>query len=114
MNAPTQQLVTAVAICAFGIAGAACATTSETAPARADIAPSTAQTPAPGMSTDTSTSTAPSTSTMPPSATSGPDTSTANASAQSPQARKIFDQLDMNHDGMLSFQEFSRATFESK
>jgi Ca2+-binding EF-hand superfamily protein len=64
------------------------------------------------MSSDASTTA--STSTMPPSATSGPETATNGASADNSQARKIFDQLDLNHDGSLSFQEFSRATFESK
>jgi hypothetical protein len=28
------------------------------------------------------------------------------------QAKRIFDQLDLNHDGMLSLDEFSRATFQ--
>ncbi|HWC44741.1 MAG TPA: EF-hand domain-containing protein [Casimicrobiaceae bacterium] len=51
---------------------------------------------------------------MPSSATSGPQTTANGASAEGSQARKIFDQLDLNHDGSLSFEEFSRATFESK
>lgn len=42
---------------------------------------------------------------------------TANTTAtqgQGTEARRIFDQLDLNHDGVLSYQEFSRATFETK
>lgn len=148
MNAPSRKFVTAVAISVFGIAGVACATTSDTAAdtssqatgggtrtlqpilpqatagaaatpgtpgstsaARAGVATSP-QNPSTGTSSDTSTTT--STSTMPPSATSGPETATNGANAANSQARKIFDQLDLNHDGSLSFEEFSRATFESK
>ena len=34
------------------------------------------------------------------------------ASAGDSQAKRVFDQLDLNHDGMLSLDEFSRATFQ--
>jgi len=54
------------------------------------------------------TTTAPATS---PSTTSSP---AENANAQDAQARKIFDQLDTNHDGLLTLDEFSRATFRAK
>jgi len=36
------------------------------------------------------------------------------STSQEVEARKIFDQLDANHDGTLSFEEFSRATFRAK
>jgi len=34
-----------------------------------------------------------------------------SAAADSP-AKRIFDQLDLNHDGMLTLEEFSRAQFQ--
>ncbi|HKU84897.1 MAG TPA: EF-hand domain-containing protein [Casimicrobiaceae bacterium] len=41
-----------------------------------------------------------------------PHTSPGAAGAGDDQAKRIFDQLDLNHDGMLSLDEFSRATFQ--
>jgi Ca2+-binding EF-hand superfamily protein len=40
--------------------------------------------------------------------------STSATPSQDVEARKIFDQLDANHDGTLSFDEFSRATFRAR
>jgi Ca2+-binding EF-hand superfamily protein len=47
-----------------------------------------------------------------PSPTSAPSSTDANA--QDAEARKIFDQLDTNHDGILTLDEFSRATIRAK
>ncbi len=44
--------------------------------------------------------------------TSAPSSTDANA--QDAEARKIFDQLDTNHDGILTLDEFSRATIRAK
>jgi hypothetical protein len=43
-------------------------------------------------------------------ATANGPTGTTGA-ADSP-AKRIFDQLDLNHDGMLTLEEFSRAQFQ--
>lgn len=80
-------------------------------------------------SNDNPTTTAPATPATPP-ATSAPSPSSAtpgsaasspssaagngkNASADA-EARKVFDELDTNHDGTLSFDEFKRATIRPK
>ena len=45
-------------------------------------------------------------------ATATPHATAGAAGAGDTQAKRIFDQLDLNHDGMLSLDEFSRATFQ--
>jgi len=45
------------------------------------------------------------------SAAAATNTASPPAAADS-QAKRLFDQLDLNHDGMLSLEEFSRATFQ--
>ena len=59
-----------------------------------------------GAGTSTSSTGTTSGSAMPP------ERPAAAAAADSP-AKRIFDQLDANHDGMLSFEEFSRAQFQA-
>jgi hypothetical protein len=52
-----------------------------------------------------------------PNARSKPEASGGTPSAdaaKSTDARRVFDQLDANHDGTLSFDEFSRATIQPK
>jgi hypothetical protein len=41
-------------------------------------------------------------------------TGNAGGSGKEATARNIFEQLDANHDGQLSFEEFSRATFQQQ
>ena len=138
------RLATVLAAAAIGIAGTACATVDHAMPssrdmqlAQADTATTSSSssansaTPsaaAPSSSTSTAPSATPSSSATTPSTSSSATTtapaSPASATATSPsaaatspandQARRIFDQLDTNHDGMLSFDEFSRATFQQK
>ena len=142
MNPLQRKLATALAVSIATLAGAACATTGDKTASSAIPAPSTlaqatppaippsttaaaTATPSPGASSATTTRS----STAAPLATPAPSTSNngtssdsaastqaasgANASEDS-QARRIFDQLDANHDGTLTFDEFSRATFRAK
>jgi hypothetical protein len=45
-------------------------------------------------------------------AAAAPPTTPGATGAADSQAKRIFDQLDLDHDGMLSLDEFSRATFQ--
>ena len=85
-------------------AGVNAAPGSNTA-APATSAPSAAPSTAPGAG-DTNMAPRGNEATATPHATAGA------AGAGDTQAKRIFDQLDLNHDGMLSLDEFSRATFQ--
>lgn len=138
MNARFRiRLATVLAAAAIGVAGTACATvdnatrasssrdmqlaqadtsTTSSSSSATSAAPSAATTSpsAATSATPSSSATTPSTSS---SATTTSPAASAGATATPPasdQARRIFDQLDTNHDGMLSFDEFSRATFQQK
>jgi cytoskeletal protein RodZ len=122
-----SRLVSGLIVSVIGITGAALATAQNTSSSTGSTTAAPATTTTPG--TSSMGTTAPDTSTAPPS-TTAPSTgtgaaggatpgtaaspSTTGTTAQDSQAKRIFDQLDVNHDGMLSFDEFSRATFQQK
>jgi hypothetical protein len=105
MNAFQRMFTLAMAASLVAVAGAARATTSDTPASPTAMPPSSSEAP-----TNSSTPATPPTTSDTPK-----DTAPDNA-ATSPNvdARRIFDQLDANHDGTLTFEEFSRATFRSK
>ena len=121
-----SRLASGLFVSTIGMTAAAFALAADTAPAGASAAGNPA--PMAGASTPSATPATPAaTGGTPTTAPTGADkamaprgadpvqtTNIAATPATSPDspAKKIFDQLDLNHDGMLSLDEFSRATFQ--
>ncbi len=117
-----SRLVSGLIVSTIGMT-AAVAIAADNAPTGASSAGSQATT----TGTPSTSSATPSSSQPSATPTSGADTTMAPRGADPAQttntatpaantadspAKKIFDQLDLNHDGMLSLDEFSRATFQ--
>ena len=112
-----SRLASGLIIATGALAGASVARAADSAAAGNDAATRTG-TPA---ATTTTTPSTPSTAqgaadmNMAPRGNDAATTTHATpggAGAGDNRAKAIFDQLDLNHDGMLSLDEFSRATFQ--
>ena len=122
LNSNIAYALIASAVGLSGIGGASAADSGTATPGASSAAttptsPATSTAPAADHATTGNTpSTSPATGTDTSMAPRGANpATTTNATANGPTdspARRIFDQLDTNHDGTLTFDEFSRATFQ--
>ena len=110
-----SRLASGLIIATVALAGTTLARAADTAAAGNDAAAKTA-TPAGTAANPSTPSSAPGTqdTNMAPRGndTATPHTTPGASGTGDDQAKRIFDQLDLNHDGMLSLDEFSRATFQ--
>jgi hypothetical protein len=115
MNFRMTNLSSALAAIGLALAATSVGATPDAMLAQASTNNST--TPPPATTGTPATTAVPSSSSAASSngASSASSTTGGNANAAADaEARKVFDELDTNHDGTLSFDEFKRATIRPK